>query len=172
MNHFGSVAIPVLLIGLIMYRRIRRSIGFQKYSARRMKFRIGIFAVIGVLLIATGFSHPIRYIADAAGIAIGAVLAYLAIRYSEFERSGDGNLYYNTHTGIQAAVVILFVGRLAYRLIFMYDGSTPTGSGQEFTQQFSSDPWTAAIFFILVAYYLGYYVFLLRQEKHYSLKEL
>lgn len=165
MNHFGQIAIPVAVIALVLYRRIRRTIGFQLFSARRLRFRLVLFAVIGVLLLATGIAHPIRYLADAGGIAIGTILAYFAIRHSEFERRGK-ELYFRTHIGIQTAVVALFIGRIAYRLLFFAPAGQTAAANQDPMQQFTKDPWTAAVFFILVAYYIGYYSFLLRQEKH------
>jgi len=167
MNHLGQVAIPTLVIAFVMYRRIRRSIGFQQFRAGRLKFRVGMLALVGLLLLATGYTHPIRYVADAGGILCGAVLAYYAIRHSEFERRENG-LYYRTHTGIQMLVIALLVIRIVYRFAFVQNGMPTAGdpaAANDPTQMWAGDPWTAAVFFVMLAYYAGYYTFLLRQEK-------
>lgn len=167
MNHLGQVAIPTLVIAFVMYRRIRRSIGFQRFRAGRLQFRVGLLALVGVLLLATGYAHPIRYLADAGGILCGAVLAYYAIRHSEFERREDG-LYYRTHTGIQMLVVALLIIRVVYRIAFVQTEMPAAGdpaNANDPMRMWAGDPWTAAVFFVMLAYYAGYYTFLLRQGK-------
>ncbi|MEK0313297.1 hypothetical protein [Cohnella sp. 56] len=164
MNQAAQFAVPILLVAFIMYRRIRRTVGFQLLRPRRLQVRIGIFSVIGIILIAAGFVHPIVLAADAAGLVLGGVLAWFAIRHSIVERRADG-LYYRTHIVIESAVIALFIGRIAYRLLFAMQSTQDAvnaGGQADTLQQYGRDPWTAAIFFILIAYYAGYYIYVLR----------
>jgi TRAP-type mannitol/chloroaromatic compound transport system permease large subunit len=163
MHATGQFLIPVALMLLIVYRRVKRTIGFQPYRPRRLTVRIAIFAVIGVLLLGAGFVHPILYLADAAGLVCGGVLAYFAIRHSKFEFRG-GELHYRTHIWIETIVVALFIGRIAYRLLFVFTAGQQAASGDQM-QQYTRDPWTALIFFLIVAYYIGFYLHVLKEGR-------
>jgi hypothetical protein len=166
MQHISQFAVPAVVILLVLYRRVRRTIGFQKANPGRLGFRIGLFALVGLLLLGAGFVHPILYLADAAGIVCGIALALLAVKYCTFETRGP-DLYYRTHIGIEAAVLALFIGRIVYRLFFLFAAGPQTSSDPAAMQQWTKDPWTAVIFFILVSYYIGYYGFVLREcRKH------
>jgi Protein of unknown function (DUF1453). len=163
MDQLSSYIIPLLVILFVMYRRFKRTVGFQPFKPGRLKVRIGIFSVIGILLLATGFPHPAIYLSDALGIACGAVIAYYAIKHSRFELR-DETLFYRTHVGIETLVVLLFIGRIAFRIIEMIGngGTTPMDQTAQM-QQYTNDPITAVIFFLLVAYYIGYFTFILRK---------
>ncbi|WP_052350315.1 CcdC protein domain-containing protein [Paenibacillus gorillae] len=161
-------AVPVLIIFFFLYRRFKRTVGFQPYNPRRLKVRIGIFSVIGILLLTAGFTKPQLFAFDAVGLALGAVIVYFAIKHSRFEQRED-TLYYRTHIAIEAFVVALFVGRIAYRFLITFT----SGSGAAQTavngnavqmQQFAGDPWTALVFYILITYYIGFYLFVLRNS--------
>lgn len=166
MHNLGQFAVPALLIIFILYRRIRRTVGFQKFSPRTMRFRIGIFGLIGILLLTAGYLHPILYLADAAGIACGVLLAVLAVRHCVFEWRGQ-DLCYRTHIGIEMLVLALFLGRLAFRFVYMFSaaGQAAMANDPAQMQQYTRDPWTAVVFFILVTYYIWYYSYLLKEGK-------
>jgi membrane protein CcdC involved in cytochrome C biogenesis len=162
MQHAGQAAIPVILMLFLIYRRIRRTVGFQPYHARKLKVRIGIFGALAIALFAAGFLHPIVWAADAGGLIAGGVLAIFAVRHNRFEWQG-ATLYYRTHAAIQAIVVALFVSRVAYRLFSVYQQSSLADSnGAAQTQLYTRDPWTAAVFFVMAAFYIGYYFYILR----------
>ncbi|CAM3139467.1 CcdC protein domain-containing protein [Paenibacillus lupini] len=170
MDNIGSYLIPLLIILFVMYRRFKRTIGFQPFQPRRLRFRIGLFSVIGVLLLATGYSHPAIYLSDALGIACGAVIAYFAIKHSRFELR-DNSLFYRTHIGIETLVVLLFIGRVAFRIVDMVGNGGPVAVNPAMTsdtaelQHYTNDPLTAITFFLLVAYYIGYYTFIIRRSE-------
>lgn len=165
MENIGQYAIPVLFMLFVVYRRFKRSIGFQPFKPHRLKLRIGIFSFIGLALLTAGFVHPILFGADALGLACGAVIAYYAIKHSKFEQRVD-NLYYRTHIGIETFVVALFVGRLAYRFVVLFSmGQQPASANNPAQmQQMANDPWTAITFFLIIAYYIGYYTFVIRRS--------
>ncbi|WP_276352559.1 CcdC protein domain-containing protein [Cohnella caldifontis] len=164
---YAQFAIPALIILWVVYRRIRRTVGSQPFEPRRLRVRIGIFAVVGLLLLELGLQHPMIWAGDAAGTAAGCILAAFAIRHTQFERREAG-LYYRTHTGIQLAVVALLLIRVVVRFANMgtYAPSPTADPGNQVPMQaFAGDPWTSGIFFVLVAFYVAYYLYILRQGK-------
>jgi hypothetical protein len=85
----SNVILPFIVIAFFLYRRVKRSIGFQKFSPKRMTFRIILFSLIGFIILMFGVLHPILFLADVVGIAVGAVLAYYLIYYSFLIRKGN-----------------------------------------------------------------------------------
>ncbi|MDB5056520.1 MAG: hypothetical protein JWM44_4570 [Bacilli bacterium] len=166
MQSFIQIAIPFVLISFLIYRRVKRSIGFQRFSPKRMQFRIILFGILGLVMLALGFLHPILFLADGIGITCGAVLAFYAIRHSVFEWR-DTILYSRTHVVIESTVIILFLGRVLYRILFVFNGvkNTAAASDPNQMQQYTKDPFTVAIFLVIVAYYMAYYTFVIRKGK-------
>ncbi|GGG83459.1 CcdC protein domain-containing protein [Paenibacillus radicis (ex Gao et al. 2016)] len=162
-------AVPVIIVFFLLYRRFKRTVGFQPYKPKKLKVRIGIFAVIGILLFSAGFAKPQLFAFDAIGLALGAVIVYFAIKHSRFEQRED-TLYYRTHIAIEAFVVALFVGRIAYRFLITFTNGgnaaaqTSVNDNAIQMQQFAGDPWTALVFYILITYYIGFYLFILRNS--------
>ncbi|MBP1990887.1 DUF1453 family protein [Paenibacillus eucommiae] len=152
-----------LLIGFIVYRRTKRSIGFQKLSRRRLLFRTLFFGILGLLILALGILHPIYFVADGIGLAAGAALGFVAIRHTRFEKREQG-WYYRTHLWIEVTVLVLFLGRIAYRLIFLLGSTEPGSINMADPSQFTKDPLTAGVFFVIVSYYVLYFCYLLREE--------
>jgi hypothetical protein len=155
---------PILIIAFILYRRIKRSIGFQPYKKSRLITRIVIFSIVIVLLLITSALHPISYLYDAVGIILGIVLVIYAMKHSTFEMRND-TLFYRTHIWIESFVIFLFLSRFAYRIVSMMhlksqiDMNNPQNAGY-----YSKDPVTLSVFFLLAAYYIGFYVFVLKRR--------
>lgn len=170
MQHTASIVIVVLFILFAIYRRTRSSIGFQKLAGGRMIFRMALFVLIGVLFLVAGSQHPQVYLFDAIGIVVGGVIAYYAIRTTSFERRADA-WFYRPNVWIGALLLVLFFGRIGYRVYQDYALVAAHASKGAIAQQssfasYSHDPLTAIIMFTLVAYYLIYYTFLIRKERH------
>lgn len=146
-------------IGFVIYRRVRRSIGFQKFSPGRLKFGIGLFTLIGLMLLLQSRGQAAPLLAAGGGAAIGAGLAYYAIRHVTHELR-DTVLFVKTHIIIESTVLVLFIGRLAYRILLSVPPD-PT-AGPATLQRSASDPITVLLLFIVVAYYWGYNGWLLR----------
>jgi len=70
-----------------------------------------------------------------------------------------------THIYIEATVLTLFLARVFYRvlMVFMAAKNLIAVSGDDQTIQYIRDPYTVAIFFVLIAYYIIYYSFLIRK---------
>ncbi|ERI07842.1 hypothetical protein [Aneurinibacillus aneurinilyticus] len=167
MHTIGQYAIPVFLVLLIVYRKVRKTIGFQLFRPNRLRIRMALFLLIGFLILWSSFIHPILYLADAAGIICGITLAMLAIKHSMFEQR-EKELYYRTHIGIETTILILFIGRFAYRFLVIFSMEQAAAAESQLDmKQYIKDPWTAGIFFVVVAYYIWYYAHILREGKKY-----
>lgn len=163
MQDWMHYAIPIVFIGFFMYRRTKRTIGFQKLSKGRLRFRLTLFSALGIAIFLLGFIHPIHFIGYLIGLAAGAGLGLTAIRHTRFEHRADG-WYYRTHLWIEIAVLVLFLGRIAYRLASIALSADPTSMNPADPAQFTKDPVTAGVFFIIVSYYILFFSYLLREE--------
>ncbi|WP_239635556.1 CcdC protein domain-containing protein [Paenibacillus sp. H1-7] len=153
-----------LLIGLMMYRRTKRTIGAQKLVRSRLWFRTIVFGIIGCMFLYASFLHPVNFIADFVGLACGLVLAFYAVKHTEFEKRTDG-WYYRTSLWVNIAVMALFIGRIAYKLLYHGAMNAPAPAPVNPIEMYGSDPLTIGIFFVLVAYYIRFFTFLLFKHK-------
>ncbi|MEC0232438.1 hypothetical protein [Paenibacillus alba] len=167
MQDWLHYAIPFVIIGFFIYRRTKRTIGFQKLSRGRLKFRLILFSILGLFIFLLGFIHPIHFIGYIIGLAAGAALGLTAIRHTRFEHRLDG-WYYRTHLWVEIAVLVLFLGRVVYRVAFISLATNATANPSSINPvdltQFSKDPLTAGVFFIIVSYYVLFISYLLREE--------
>ena len=161
--------IPFLvLIPLIvwrMYSRIRRNIGRQPLSKVRPYVTLGVFPLLIVLLGLGTFANPANQAALlgalAGGIVGGIVLGYYGNKHTKFEVTPQG-LFYTPNAHIGIALSVLFVGRLVYRMIFLYSAD-PTS--QQSAANFAASPLTLGIFGLLAGYYVTYAIGLVRWRK-------
>jgi len=173
-DHLLGTAISFGLVLFFIYRRLRRNFGRQKLGRKRLKFRLWVLAILGLLLLIPAFFSPLRALATAAGLGIGVGLALWAAKHTRFEKQ-DGALYYIPHTYTGMVVTALFLGRLLYRLVavshsafslaMMDSGGASPGDFGGFSA-ISSNPVTRTIFFILVGYYVYYYWYVLHESEH------
>lgn len=163
-----KIIVPILIAALIalrVYLRMRRSFGRQRVRARRMTVRIAIFAVLAIGLV--GFSGAEVWTMGAvlAGAACGAVLGYLALRYTRFESTAEGR-FYTPHTYIGLAVTVLFLARIAYDVLVMYHSMPLATAGNPHTPPLPTEsPTTLAVSGAFIAYYLSYYLGVLRKSR-------
>lgn len=137
------------------------------FSVRRVKnvtkcgptHSLGPFTLIGLMLLLQSQGQAAPLLAAGAGAAIGAGLAYYAIRHVVHELR-DTVLFVKTHVVIESTVLVLFLGRLAYRVLLVVPPDATAGSAA--LQGSASDPITVLLLFIVVAYYWGYNGWLLR----------
>lgn len=164
---------PYLVAALVvwaLYRRMRRSFGRQRIRDARMWIRIGVLSAAAVLVTATLATAGVARDGEAlgallAGIACGAGLGYFGLRYTKFEVTPEGR-FYTPHTYIGLAVTALFVGRLLYRFLAIYDGVIPAATaGQGLASAYQRSPFTLAVFGALVGYYVLYYVGILQRSR-------
>lgn len=142
---------PVLMAALVTWavvRRLRRSFGRQPVQPARIWLRIGILTLAGGLIGATSVTRgPEMLEALIAGLACGALLAYVGLRHTRFEVTPEGR-FYTPHTYIGLAVTLLFLGRVVYRFL----GADPNAA-----VAYQRTPLTVGIFAVLIGYYLLFY---------------
>lgn len=119
------------------------------------------FSLLGGIIFLLGFIHPIHYIGYGLGLAGGTYLGLTANRYTRFEHRNYG-WYYRTHLWVEVAVLVLFLGRIAYRYAVIAVTTTQFNPAE--LAQFTKDPVTAGVFFIIVSYYVLYFSYLLRES--------
>jgi hypothetical protein len=155
-----QVVVPTLLVPLIgyrLYRRFRANFGRQTVQHTRMVVRIVILAlVVGLFSMAALRSVPALE-AVAGGLAAGVLVGVLGLRLTLFEADASGR-YYTPNSYIGAAVTLLLVGRLVYRVVTMY--SMPqqfaVGAGPDPFATMSQSPLTLAMVMLTVGYYLTF----------------
>jgi hypothetical protein len=157
---------PILLIAFILYRRVKRSIGFQPYHPRRLVIRSVILLLVGLLLLGVSAIHPISYIYEAAGCLLGGVLLAMAIKWSRFEKR-EGTIFYRTHIWIETLVLFLFLSRFLYRMFYIFQSSERHAAlnSSQMNMQYTKDPITMGVYFLLVVYYVGYVFYVIRKAR-------
>jgi hypothetical protein len=163
------LVIPYLIAALIvwrLYRRMRRSFGRQRVRDGFLWFRIGFLALLAALAATFSITHEIDMLGPLlAGIACGAALGYFGLRYTKFEVTAEGR-FYTPHTYIGLVVTALFVGRVLYRFLEIYNGVIPaTTAGEGLAASFQHSPFTLAMFGALVGYYVLYYGGILQRTR-------
>jgi hypothetical protein len=170
-RRFVSSLTPVILVLVflfVIFRRARSLITRQKIHPSAMLFRMGIFLVLGVLVLLFALTQPLILGSAVVGLALGAGIAWVGLRLTRIETLPDG-VYYTPNKYIGLGVFALFLLRIIYRIavvaltpgaLTIPRGSSPTAS---ILAQYSSDPLTTGVYFILIGYYACYYgVLLLR----------
>ena len=159
---------PYLIVALVVwgiYRRMRRSFGRQRVRDGFMWLRIGILALFAAV-IGLQIARDIDLLGILlAGVACGAVLGYFGLKHTKFDVTPEGR-FYTPHTYIGLAVTALFVGRLLYRFLGMYNGLVPPASaGQDLATIYRHNPFTLAVIGTLVGYYVLYYAGVLQRTR-------
>jgi hypothetical protein len=153
------------LVIFIVYRRVRRNFGRQRVSEVRLKLRAIILAVIGALILIGSVSHPLMLGALAGGVVAGIGLAMLGLHHTQFEATTEGRFYIpHTYTGL--LVTALFLGRICYRFVLIYQ-QAQAGVAQEQNPlaylQHSSI--TSLVFGLLIGYYIFFNLGVLRRSQ-------
>jgi hypothetical protein len=174
-SQFGTYLFAALII-FIVYRRLRRTFGRQPVRAAGMMVRIVLFAVIAALLVPAALRSTAFAGAALSGIAVGVLLALWGASRTRFERAG-ARLYYVPHTYTGIAVSLLFVGRVAFRMLQAYQvthsaGASAPAGPQPGLSSYVSSPLTLGLFFVLVGYYVCYFGLVLWKSKHLKADEV
>jgi cytochrome b561 len=99
------------------------------------------------------------------GLLCGAALAYLGLRHTRFEVTTEGR-FYTPHTYIGLAVMLLFLGRLAYRFLYLSIGTGGTfAADPSAAAAYQRSPLTLGVFGVLVGYYVLYYAGILLRTR-------
>ena len=160
---------PILIAALLIWaivRRLRRTFGRQPVQPARIWLRIGILTIAGGLIAASSVTRGAEMLAAlAAGLACGAALAYIGLRHTRFEVTPEGR-FYTPHTYIGLAVTLLFLGRLAYRFLYLGGGANGMfAPDPNAAAAYQRSPLTLGIFGVLIGYYLLFYAGVLRKTR-------
>jgi hypothetical protein len=172
---FGNYLFAALII-FVVYRRLRRTFGRQLVSPARMAVRMVLFAVLAALLLPTALRSTAFAGAAAGGMAVGVLLALWGASRTRFERDA-ARLYYVPHTYTGIAVSLLFIGRVAFRLLQGYQNSHSAGASAPVGRppglsSYVSSPLTLGLFFVLAGYYVCYFGLILWKSKHLKADEV
>lgn len=144
--------VTAAVVAWVIYRRVRRTFGRQPVHPLRMRVRIGILAVVGVLMLSVAVHSPSLLAALVAGVACGAALGAVGLRHTQFDVSPAGQ-YYTPHTYMGVVVITLVLGRVAYRIFTVYQNAQAATAGQDPFAGLQRSPLTLAIVGLLVGYY-------------------
>jgi hypothetical protein len=181
-SQLGPYVIAALVV-FAVYRRLRRSFGRQPLRPRRMTIRIVLLAVIGCALMPAALRSGQFLAAELAGVALGIALGLWGAKRTRFLMSGE-RLHYVPHTYTGIAVSLLFLGRLAFRLVQVYSGSHPSQAayanavpGADPAQGLTTgsmvqSPLTVGLLYVLIGYYLCYYGLVLWKSKHLKAEDI
>jgi hypothetical protein len=180
MHPASSQIVPFLFAALVVwsiYRRLRRSFGKQRLRPVQMGIRIGLFLLIGGLLLPSVI-HSSVYVASLesmlGGLLAGVALAIWGASHTRYLRE-QGQLFYVPHTYTGLAVSLLFLGRLVYRFVQVYSLQSAVQGGAKpgfAAASMVSTPLTLGLFYVLVGYYVCYYSVVLWKSKHLTAEEL
>jgi hypothetical protein len=145
-----------VLLAWRTYSRVKRMVGRQRSTARRHWIGIVLYSALSLLLGLQALSNPESLAALLGGLAIGAGLAVAGLRLTKFDATPEGYFYTpNAHIGI--ALSVLFVCRIAYRVVQVTVLRQP-GAVPEFVRS----PLTLIAFGMLAGYFVTYAIGMLR----------
>jgi len=152
--HLIMLALTPLIMWRV-YKRVQRLTLRQKSRLWRHWFGV-IFLPVALLAMSVMLAaKPVVLGALMGGAALGALLAFAALRQTRFECVG-GDYFYTPYAPIGIVVAMVFIARVLYRFFEMYT----LGTGQ--TPSFGSSPLTMTIMGLVAAYYLVFAGGLLR----------
>jgi hypothetical protein len=155
----------VAILGFAIYRRVRRTIGRQALQPKRMQVRMGFFALAGIITLAFSFRSVELAGSLLGGVLAGAALGYFGLRHTKFETTSEGQ-FYTPHLYVGLFVTVLFLGRIAYRFIFLYPMmQAATKVNESPFAEYQKSPLTLAIFGVVIGYYVAYYAGVIRESR-------
>lgn len=161
-----AVFAPIVL--LVLYRRFRRNFGRQPLSAPRLWLRVAGLCIATAALLLIGTTGMLvgaqTGIAAIAGLCAGVALSVVGLRRTRFEQAA-GARWYTPDPWIGGALAALMLGRLAYRFVKVRALSDIALQDPSMLSTLHRSPLTLAIAALLVGYWLGYCIGLLRKAR-------
>jgi hypothetical protein len=147
-------ALIIPFVGWRIYTRVRRNVGRQPFHERRWKTTVIIFSVMSLLLGAFASRSLPALGGLAGGLALGAALAVVAFNLTRWESTPAGN-FYTPNTAIGLGVTLLFIGRIAYRIVTIVSLSPAERAAAGGMASFQN-PLTLLTFGITAGFYIAY----------------
>ena len=145
---------PAIIIPFIawrVYMRVRRNIGRQRFQPTRLKVRIVIFSVISGLIGLGTLAYPPSLAGLGGGLLLGVPLALAGLHLTRFETTPEGK-FYTPNTAIGVAVIVLFAGRIGYRMVVLFIAPPMDQTPPALFQS----PLTLVLFGVTAGYYIAY----------------
>lgn len=153
------ILVPLLAIPVV--RRIRRDFNFQRINSGRFRLRMVFISVLAVLV--TALLTIVQPLLMALTWAISVSLLVLSLRLTEFEHRADG-LWFRSNPWVGGALILLFVGRMIYRLYQILGAGTLGGmTNGDPTAQLGRSPLSLMIVLLLLSYHAMYYIMVTRR---------
>lgn len=151
----ASTLTTMSLMPLLAWRvwvRFRRASGRQRLSRYRGPIVLTLYPVLMAAVAYANRGQPVQLLGFALALASGAGLAHYALGQTRFEATPAG-LYYTPHGPIGVSLALLFVARLAYRVVEVYvlHAAAPHGFAE-----FASSPLTLGSFGLMAGYSAWY----------------
>lgn len=153
-NQMLPYAMPVL-VGWVLYRRVRRNFGPQAWKPKRTWFRLVLIAVVALGLAAAAAFVPHALLPMAGGAAVGIGLGWIGLRHTHAEWRNAVRTYI-PNPWVGGLLTLALVVRMVWRFTH--------GGGLQGAQQQPS-VLTLAIAAALVAYTLYYSIGLIRRMR-------
>jgi hypothetical protein len=154
---FATVAL-VPLVAWRIYVRFRRAAGRQRLSRYRGPISLSLYTLLIGAITLANLQHPDRLLAFGLALLAGAALAAWALTRTRFEATPKG-LYYFPHGPIGLSLAVLFVARLAYRVVEVY---FIDAAGSRSATEFAQSPLTLGAFGLMAGYSVWYMLGLVR----------
>jgi hypothetical protein len=161
-----SLVLLVIAVLYMIYRRGRALLTRQKIQPTSMLLRVGLFLLLGVVVLIFALGDPLTLGGAILGLILGVGIAWIGLRLTLIETLPDGT-YYTANKYIGLAVFAVFLLRFVYKIattittvsaLSQQPGALRGGNP---LAQIGGDPLTTGAYFLLIGYYVCYYAVLL-----------
>lgn len=164
--HFTLQSVyPAMIIIFFLYKKIKRSIGYQPLKPRWLFTRIILFSLFAFVLSIFSLIHPFLYGYFIMGILGGWLLVFFAKKNISFKKR-RGKIYFRTHIWVEMILLTLFLSRFLYRVTELYLTSPDLNSLGSYSQSIGTDPLTIGVFFLIAVYYIGFSSFVIKLSRN------
>ena len=147
-----SLIIP--FVGWRIYSRVRRNIGRQPFHQRRWRSAVIVFSLATAALGWLAAPSLPALGALGVGLLLGTALTFPAFRLTRFESSAAGN-FYTPNIVIGLGVTLLFLGRIAYRIVAVLGMSEAERAAAGGAASYQS-PLTLLTYGVTAGFYIAY----------------
>lgn len=152
--HASTLALAILLplLAWRVHSRFKRALGRQRLTKYRLWIQLSLFPALVVLVAMAASPSPGSLATFGISLAAGAALGKYGLSTTKFQPV-PGNLFYTPNGRLGVALAVLFMLRIAYRLVEVYALEPAASRG---AAEFARSPLTLFVFGLLAGYYIAY----------------